>query len=104
MAACPRSRARYTILLAVVFTDMNMKNITTGPSPGSGFAIQPLPQDTKAPLVIGIASMFIAVTAVFVAVRIYIRGYLMRGWGRDDSMFAATAVSLFSSTDVVARN
>lgn len=79
---------------------MDMTNMT-GPPPGPGGAGGPstnplFPQDTRAPLVVGIASTFIAINVVFLAVRIYIRGYLMRGWGGDDSMFAASAVSTMS--------
>ncbi|UQC75129.1 uncharacterized protein CLUP02_01782 [Colletotrichum lupini] len=46
-----------------------------------------LPSDTRQPLVIGITSMFIVLIAIFMAIRVYIRGYLLRGWQLDDSVF-----------------
>ncbi|KAK1462983.1 hypothetical protein CCUS01_08388 [Colletotrichum cuscutae] len=46
-----------------------------------------LPSDTRQPLVIGITSMFIVLIAIFMAIRVYIRGYLLRGWELDDSVF-----------------
>ncbi|OHF00730.1 hypothetical protein CORC01_04047 [Colletotrichum orchidophilum] len=64
---------------------------TTGP-PGGLAPDASLPTDTRAPLVIGIMSMFIAIVAVFMVIRIYIRGYLLRGWGLDDSMFIWSSI------------
>lgn len=55
---------------------------------------QSLPTDTRQPLVIGIASMFIVITIFFMAVRVYIRGYELRAWRLDDSMYVWSCVSI----------
>ncbi|KAK1716856.1 uncharacterized protein BDZ83DRAFT_37886 [Colletotrichum acutatum] len=62
-----------------------MSNATI-PSEGVGPGAS-LPSETRQPLVVGIISMFIALVAIFMAIRVYIRGYLLRGWGLDDSIF-----------------
>ncbi|WQF90438.1 hypothetical protein CDEST_15452 [Colletotrichum destructivum] len=64
---------------------------TLGPSSRS------LPTDTRKPIVIGIASMFICLVTFFMAVRVYIRGYALRAWGLDDSMYMWSCVSTQAS-------
>ncbi|KAF6842787.1 hypothetical protein CMUS01_02780 [Colletotrichum musicola] len=74
---------------------MDMTNMT-GPPPAPGGAGGPgpnplFPRDTRAPVLLGVASMFIVITVVFVGVRVYIRELLMKRWGHDDSMFVLAA-------------
>ncbi|KAF6806647.1 hypothetical protein CSOJ01_08713 [Colletotrichum sojae] len=74
---------------------MNMTNMT-GPPPGPGGPGGPgpnplFPTDTREPVLLGVASMFIVITVLFVGVRVYIRGLLMKRWGHDDSMFVLAA-------------
>ncbi|KAK1622475.1 hypothetical protein BDP81DRAFT_386119 [Colletotrichum phormii] len=63
-----------------------------------------LPTDTRQPLVVGITSMFIALVAVFMVIRVYIRGYLLRGWGLDDSMFIWSSILVIMQGTMVLCN
>ncbi|GJD04464.1 hypothetical protein ColKHC_13289 [Colletotrichum higginsianum] len=49
--------------------------------------------DNRNALVIGVSSAFMAITVLFMALRVYIRGYILRAWGLDDSMFIWASVS-----------
>ncbi|TQN64744.1 hypothetical protein CSHISOI_10693, partial [Colletotrichum shisoi] len=46
-----------------------------------------LPTGDRIALIIGVSSAFMAVAVLFMALRVYIRGYSLRAWGLDDSMF-----------------
>ncbi|OHW90119.1 integral membrane protein [Colletotrichum incanum] len=51
------------------------------------------PTDNRRSLIFGVTSTCIAVATIFMAVRVYIRGYAMRAWKLDDTMFVWSAVS-----------
>lgn len=55
--------------------------------------------DNRNALVIGVSSAFMAITVLFMALRVYIRGYILRAWGLDDSMFIWASVSAHESTE-----
>ncbi|KAK2037310.1 hypothetical protein LZ31DRAFT_570903 [Colletotrichum somersetense] len=54
--------------------------------------MEPPPTDTRIYLIVGVTSAAIAVIGIFMAVRVYIRGYLMRAWKLDDTMFICSAI------------
>ncbi|KAK1659623.1 hypothetical protein BDP55DRAFT_562467 [Colletotrichum godetiae] len=78
-------------------------NNATIPSGGVGPGAS-LPTETRQPLVVGITSMFIALVAVFMVIRVYIRGYLLRGWGLDDSMFIWSSILVIIQGTMVLCN
>ncbi|OLN87206.1 hypothetical protein CCHL11_03711 [Colletotrichum chlorophyti] len=59
---------------------------------GSGNS-RALPMDSRQPLLIGITSMLGALVVIFMFIRLYIRGYVMKKWGLDDSFFIWSCVS-----------
>ncbi|KAL0943130.1 uncharacterized protein CTRU02_201016 [Colletotrichum truncatum] len=75
-----------------------MSNMTLLADAFGSKSSQSLPTDTRQPLVIGIASMFIVITIFFMAVRVYIRGYELRAWRLDDSMYVWSCVSSLDAT------
>ncbi|KAK2028583.1 hypothetical protein LX32DRAFT_618749 [Colletotrichum zoysiae] len=54
--------------------------------------MEPPPTDTRISLIVGVTSAAIAVIGIFMALRVYIRGYLMRAWKLDDTMFICSAI------------
>jgi len=50
-----------------------------------------LPTDTRISLIVGVTSASIGLIGIFMGVRVYIRGYLMRAWKLDDTMFICSA-------------
>ncbi|KZL75534.1 integral membrane protein [Colletotrichum tofieldiae] len=68
-------------------TNSTMLLATSCPTPS-----RCLPHDTKQPIAIGLASVFIGIVTVFVAIRVYIRGYILRALGLDDLMFVWSSV------------
>ncbi|KAK6225536.1 hypothetical protein QIS74_01583 [Colletotrichum tabaci] len=57
--------------------------------------------DNRNALVIGVSSAFMAITVLFMALRVYIRGYILRAWGLDDSMFIWASILLIAHCAVV---
>ncbi|EFQ34832.1 uncharacterized protein GLRG_09976, partial [Colletotrichum graminicola M1.001] len=53
--------------------------------------MEPLPKDTRLTIIAGVTSASIGVIGIFMGVRVYIRGYLMRAWKLDDTMFICSA-------------
>ncbi|OLN89243.1 hypothetical protein CCHL11_09592 [Colletotrichum chlorophyti] len=45
------------------------------------------PDDTRQPLVIGITCLMITIICIFLGVRGYVRGYIMKAWKLDDCVF-----------------
>ncbi|WQF76265.1 hypothetical protein CDEST_01279 [Colletotrichum destructivum] len=70
-----------------------MSNTTLPPDTFGSTRSGSLPDDTRRPLIIGVASTLTGIVAVFLAIRVYIRGYLLRAWGLDDSMLVWSCVS-----------
>lgn len=48
--------------------------------------------DDRRDEVLAVAALFFALTWLTVSLRIYVRGSLMKTWGRDDSFMVATLV------------
>ncbi|TIC97517.1 hypothetical protein CH35J_007496 [Colletotrichum higginsianum] len=57
--------------------------------------------DNRNALVIGVSSAFMAITVLFMALRVYIRGYILRAWGLDDSMFIWASILAIAQCAVV---
>ncbi|KAK2060844.1 hypothetical protein LY76DRAFT_540201 [Colletotrichum caudatum] len=54
--------------------------------------MEPPPTDSRVPLIVGVTSAAMAVIGIFMAIRVYIRGYLMRAWKLDDTMFICSSI------------
>ncbi|KAK2002551.1 hypothetical protein LX36DRAFT_599172 [Colletotrichum falcatum] len=59
------------------------------------------PTDTRLYLILGVTSAAIGLVTIFVAIRIYIRGYLMRAWKLDDTMFIISVVFVIAQATMV---
>ncbi|KZL82760.1 integral membrane protein [Colletotrichum incanum] len=64
-----------------------MSNTTLRPDIFGSTPSESLSTDTRRPIVIGVASAVTGIAIIFLAVRVYIRGYLLKAWGLDDTMF-----------------
>ncbi|KAF9871231.1 hypothetical protein CkaCkLH20_11400 [Colletotrichum karsti] len=60
--------------------------MSTGPPSGPA-TMGPLPEDNKQGLLIGIIAMFFTIVVTFMLIRAYVRGYVLKAWGLDDSFF-----------------
>lgn len=49
--------------------------------------------DDRRSEVLAVATLFFVVSWVTVGLRVYVRGFMMKTWGKDDSYMLATLVS-----------
>ncbi|KAJ0160143.1 hypothetical protein CTA2_8478 [Colletotrichum tanaceti] len=78
-----------------------MSDATALPTPSGATPTGSLPTDSRRTLVIGVSSAFMAIAVLFMALRVYIRGYVLRAWGLDDSMFIWASILLIGYCAVV---
>ncbi|EQB59108.1 hypothetical protein CGLO_00542 [Colletotrichum gloeosporioides Cg-14] len=78
---------------------MELNATTTGPFP-SPSSPESLPHDNRQGLVVGVTSVLLGLVVIFMGIRVYIRGFMLKAWGWDDSSFSLW-VSLYPSTLVM---
>ncbi|KAF1833693.1 hypothetical protein BDW02DRAFT_372147 [Decorospora gaudefroyi] len=61
-------------------------------------------EDDRSPAVLAVATLFFILSWVTVGLRVYVRGFLMKTWGKDDSCMVATLVvfTVFLPCQIVA--
>ncbi|KAF6815024.1 pth11-like integral membrane protein [Colletotrichum plurivorum] len=53
------------------------------------------PNETRAPLVVGVTTTALFLATLVTVLRVYVRGFLMRKWGADDTALVASYVLVF---------
>ncbi|KAH0430565.1 integral membrane protein [Colletotrichum camelliae] len=81
---------------------MGFNVTTTGPSP-SPSSPEVLPHDDRQELVVGVTSALLALVLIFMGIRVYIRGFMLKAWGWDDSseqvLVMGLAIPVYFSND-----
>lgn len=57
--------------------------------------------DTNGKEVLAVAILFFLLTWLTVGLRVYVRGYMLRTWGKDDWFMLTTVVSVLTSYPTV---
>ncbi|KAF6836281.1 hypothetical protein CPLU01_03779 [Colletotrichum plurivorum] len=70
-----------------------MNSTTPNPPTGNMTTHSLDPHDSRQPLVIGISSVFIGIVTTFMAIRVLVRGYILKGWGLDDYAYIWSCVN-----------
>ncbi|KAF4482531.1 hypothetical protein CGGC5_v009076 [Colletotrichum fructicola Nara gc5] len=70
---------------------MALNTTTTGPFP-SPSSPESLPHDNRQGLVVGVTSALLALVIIFMGIRVYIRGFMLKAWGWDDSSYILSGV------------
>ncbi|KAK2729349.1 integral membrane protein [Colletotrichum kahawae] len=77
---------------------MGFNVTTTGPSP-SPSSPEVLPHDDRQELVVGVTSALLALVLIFMGIRVYIRGFMLKAWGWDDSSYILSGASRTNNTN-----
>ncbi|KZL69889.1 integral membrane protein [Colletotrichum tofieldiae] len=70
-----------------------MSNTTNPLTTPGATSMESYPTGNRHSLIFGVTSACIAVTTLFMAIRVYIRGHLMRAWKLDDTIFICSSCS-----------
>ncbi|KAF0331208.1 integral membrane protein [Colletotrichum asianum] len=71
-------------------------NVTaSGPFP-SPSSPESLPHDNRQGLVVGVTSALLALVVIFMGIRVYIRGFMLKAWAWDDSSYILSGVFIMT--------
>ncbi|KAF4811593.1 hypothetical protein CGCSCA5_v009848 [Colletotrichum siamense] len=83
---------------------MELNATTPGPFP-SPSSPESLPHDNRQGLVVGVTSALLALVVIFMGIRVYIRGFMLKAWGWDDSSYILSGASYTGTTaDILTDN
>lgn len=57
-----------------------------------------MPAENRAPELVSALAILYSLSFVFVALRVYVRIYISKNWGLDDSLLVVTWVSIFATS------